>query len=80
MYMYIDVDTPYDFPNKRDCYKNITKRCLNIRKSLRFVEKETGHHCVRCTVSGDYLEIYGNQDDIEWLHSELYNNNWYRTT
>lgn len=74
-----NTTVPYEFKTKEQCMYYIKERAMNIKKSLRFVEKDTGHLCVRCPVSGDYLEIYGEQFDIDWLHRNLSKHQWYRT-
>lgn len=78
MYIFIDTTIPYEFKNKNDCYKHIVSRCFNIKKSLRFMEKDKGHLCVRCPISGDYLEIFGDDTDIEWLLNMLRTAKWLR--
>lgn len=78
MFIYIDTTVPYEFKTKEACYKHVVIRCHNIKKSLRFVEKDIGHLCVRCPISGDYLEIFGEQFEIDWLDKQLRINSWYR--
>ena len=70
---------PYEYSNKYDVLKYIESRCHKIKKSLRFVEKDNEHLTVRCPLSGDYLDITGSQEDIDWLDSELKRRQWYRT-
>lgn len=71
---------PYDYPDRHQAFKYITSRCHGIKKSLRFVEKNNEHLMVRCPLSGDYLDIVGTQEEIDWLDNELRNRNWYRIT
>lgn len=72
---------PYEY-NKFETLKYIESRCHAIKKSLRFVElnleKDSGHLCVRCPLSGDYLDIFGTKDEVEWLDKELRVRKWYR--
>ena len=70
---------PYEF-NKYDALKHIESRCHNIKKSLRLIKMDNEHLEVRCPLSGDYLEIVGSENDINWLHAELTKRQWYRTT
>lgn len=70
---------PYEYENKYDVLKYIESRCHKIKKSLRFVEKDNEHLTVRCPLSGDYLDITGSQEDIDWLDGELKRRQWYRT-
>ena len=73
-----DTYIPYEFQNKMDCLKHIESRCHNLKKSLRFVEIDNEHLTVRCPLSGDYLEIVGTTDELNWLHAELTKRRWYR--
>ena len=68
---------PYEF-NKFDTYAYIVERCYKIKKSLRFIEMDSKHLEVRCPLSGDYLTITGNEQELRWLHCELVKKEWYR--
>ena len=74
-----DTYIPYEFDNKIDTLKHVESRCHNLKKSLRFIEMDNEHLTVRCPLSGDYLEIVGSVDELNWLHAELSKRNWYRT-
>ena len=78
MYIFIDTTVPYEFAHKEDCFRHVTLRCHGIKKSLTFVEKDKEHVCVRCPLSGDYLEIFGKSTEIEWLNDMLHKYKWYR--
>lgn len=71
---------PYEYESKHDVLKYIESRCHGIKKSLRLVEKDNEHLTVRCPLSGDYLDVVGKQEELEWLNKELSKRNWYRTT
>ena len=73
-----DTYIPYEYDNKYDCLKHVESRCHNLKKSLRFIEKDNEHLTVRCPLSGDYLEILGTEAEINWLHGELTKRRWYR--
>lgn len=79
MIIFTGTYIPYEYANKYDVLKYIESRCHKIKKSLRFVEKDNEHLTVRCPLSGDYLDITGSQEDIDWLDSELKRRQWYRT-
>lgn len=72
---------PYEF-NRYEALKYIESRALGIKKSIRFIEidKESGHLILRCPLSGDYLEIAGSSEEIEWLDNELRIRQWYRVS
>ena len=75
-----DTYIPYEFTNKYDCLKHIESRCHGLKKSLRFIEMDNEHLTVRCPLSGDYLDIVGSREEIDWLNFELNKRKWYRTT
>ena len=73
-----DTYIPYEFNDRHEWLKHIESRCHNLKKSLRLIEKDSEHLTVRCPLSGDYLEILGTTEDLEWLDNELKKRNWYR--
>lgn len=79
MTIFTDTYVPYEFDNKYDCLKHIESRCHGLKKSLRFVEKDNEHLTVRCPLSGDYLDVVGTAEELEWLNVELRTRKWYRT-
>lgn len=78
MTIFNDTYVPYEFTNKQDCYKYLEARCSGIKRSLRRVEKDTEHLLVRCPVSGDYLDVTGTPDELEWLDNQCHINSLYR--
>lgn len=73
-----DTYIPYEYKDKIECLKHVESRCHNLKKSLRFVEKDSEHLTVRCPLSGDYLDILGTEEELDWLHNELRRRKWYR--
>ena len=73
-----DTFVPYEYENKRECLKHIESRCHNLKKSLRFIEIDNEHLRVRCPLSGDYLDVLGTTEEINWVHAELTRRQWYR--
>lgn len=69
---------PYEFDNKRDCLQYIEERAHGIRKSLRLVEKDNEHLCLRCPLSGDYIDVVGTSEEILWIDRQLTVRSWYR--
>lgn len=78
MTIFTDTYVPYEFDNKQECLKHVESRCHGLKKALRFIEMDNEHLTVRCPLSGDYLEIVGTEDDLNWLHSQLTIRGWYR--
>lgn len=69
---------PYEYENRRDALKYVVSRAQGLERSLRLVEKDSEHLTIRCPLSGDYLEIIGTVEDLEWLNSELKKRNLYK--
>lgn len=80
MTIYTETFIPYDYDSKYDCLRHVESRCHSLKKSLRFVEMDNEHLTVRCPLSGDYLEITGTTEELNWLHAELTKRKWYRIT
>lgn len=79
MTIFTDTFIPYEYANKYEVLKHVESRCHGLKKSLRFVEMDNEHLTVRCPLSGDYIEITGSVDELNWLHAELTKRKWYRT-
>lgn len=73
-----DTYMPYEYENKRDTLAYIESRCVNIKRSLKFIDMDNEHLIVRCPFTGDYLEIVGTPQDLAWLHNELTKRKWYK--
>lgn len=79
MTVFTDTYIPYEFEDKQQCFKHIKDRCQGLTKALRKVEKDNEHLRVRCPLSGDYLDIIGTEEDLEWLDEMLTIHKLYRT-
>lgn len=75
-----DDYTPYDYVNRYETLRYVVSRAQGLKKSIRLIEKDNEHLTIRCPLSGDYLEIVGEEDDLQWLDNELRKQNWYRPT
>ena len=73
-----DTFIPYEY-DRQGCLKYIESRCQGLKKALRLIEKDSEHITVRCPLSGDYLDILGSTDELEWLDSMLTRKLLYRT-
>lgn len=78
MTIFTDTFHPYEFEGKRDAYNYIEERCQGLKKALRYIEMDNEHLVVRCPIVGDYLEITGTAEEINWLHAELTKRELYR--
>ena len=71
---------PYEYANRYETLKYVTSRAQGLKKSLRLVEKDSEHLTIRCPLSGDYITVVGEKEDLDWLHAELTKRRWYRTS
>lgn len=78
MIIFTGTFVPYEYSDKWECLRYVESRCHSLKKSLRFIEMDNEHLTVRCPLSGDYLDIIGSTEELEWLHAELTRRNWYR--
>lgn len=78
MNIYSDAFVCAEYETKQETLKYIEFRCHKLKRSLRRVEKDSEHLLVRCPLSGDYLDIVGTPDELEWLDKELKKRDWYR--
>ena len=69
---------PYHYSSRYETLKYVIGRAQGLKKSLRLIEKDSEHLTIRCPLSGDYIEIVGDNDDLQWLHNELVKAQWYR--
>ena len=74
-----DTYIPYEF-DKLNCLKYLESRTCGLRNSLRVVEKDTEHITIRCPMSGDYLDVIGTAEELEWLDDQLQRRNLYKLT
>ena len=58
----------------------LEKKCYGIKHSLSRITKDTGHLKVRCPVSGEYIDVFGTEDELNWLDEMLERKELYRTT
>lgn len=74
-----DTYIPYEFDDKQQCFKYIESRCHGIKKALRRIEKDNEHLRIRCPLSGDYLNVIGTEEELDWLDDTLGTHELYRT-
>lgn len=80
MTIFTEDYTVYEYNNKYDCLNDIESLCHGIKKSLRLVEKDKEHLTLRCPLSGDYIDVVGIEEELEWLDNQLNVRKWYRST
>lgn len=78
MTIFTDTFIPYEYRDKEMCLRHIIDRCQGIKKSLIFVEMDNEHLLVRCPIVGDYLEITGTVEELNYIHKSLTDHRWYK--
>ena len=62
---------PQEFTNKERCLLWCKSKQLGLRHSIRLLSKERDSMMVRFPITNEIVSIYGDQDEIAWLHLEL---------
>ncbi len=79
MTIYTGTFIPYDYADRWNVLHYIESYCQHIKKSIRIVEKDKEHLCLKCPMSINCIDIHGDEEEIEWLHNKLEILRWYRT-
>lgn len=73
-----DDYAPYDFFNWREAANFLIDKCYGMKRAMKFIEKDKEHLEVRCPLTGEYLTVLGDEDDLEHIHLTLILHNLYR--
>ena len=70
---------PLEFENVADIAQYVEDMNVGIHKQVGLIERNTEHLLIRCSVSGDYLDITADtSEEIDRLHKRLMQRNLYR--
>ena len=78
MTVFNDTFRPIELKDKVSTFNYIIERSMNIRRSIRFIEKEPDHLTIRLPGCGEYLEITGTELEVTWLDEQLRKRDYYR--
>ncbi len=78
MTVFNDTFRPIELKNQMSTFNYIVERSMNIRRSIRFIEKEPDHLTIRLPGCGEYLEITGTESEVNWLDEQLRRYDYYR--
>lgn len=73
-----DDYAPYDFFNWREACNFLIDKCYGMKRAMKLIEKDKEHLEVRCPLTGEYLTVLGDSDDLEHIHTTLILQNLYR--
>jgi len=78
--MFVDLGRiiPQEFNSKEKCFNWFTQKQLKLKNSLRLLEKEKTYMKIRTPITNEVVTVYGEEDEIRWLHLELLKNNSFR--
>ena len=62
---------PQEFNSKERCLQWCQNKQLGLRNSLRLLAKEKECLIFRAPITNEVVNIYGEPDEINWLHLEL---------
>lgn len=62
---------PQEFDNKERCARWCQNKQLGIRHSIKLLTKEKDSLTIRTPITNEIVTIYGEPDEIQWLHLEL---------
>lgn len=62
---------PQEFDNKERCARWCKNKQLGLKHSIRLLAKERDSMTIRTPITNEIVTIYGEPDEIAWLHLEL---------
>lgn len=62
---------PQEFNNKQRCLLWCQNKQLGLKHSLKLLAKEKEYLMIRTPITNEIVTIYGEPDEIVWLHLEL---------
>ena len=62
---------PQEFNSKERCLQWCKDKSLGMRHSVKLLSKERECLMVRTPITNEIVNIYGEPEEIQWLHLEL---------
>ena len=62
---------PQEFDNRERCLRWCINKQLGLKHSLRLLSKEKDSLMIRTPITNENVTIYGEPEEISWLHLEL---------
>ena len=62
---------PQEFNSKERCVQWCRNKQLGLKHSLKLLSKERDCLMIRVPITNEIVSIYGEPDEIAWLHLEL---------
>ncbi len=68
---------PQEFDSKEQCLRWLQNKQLGIRRSITLLAKCNDYMTVRVPITNEHINIYGEPDEIKWLHLAMVRNQMY---
>ena len=68
---------PQEFNSKERCLQWCQNKQLGLKHSLKLLSKEKECLCFRAPITNENVFVYGEPEEIVWLHLELVKANAY---
>lgn len=62
---------PQEFDNKERCARWCRNKQLGLKHSIKLLAKDKDSLMIRTPITNEIVTIYGEPDEINWLHLEL---------
>lgn len=62
---------PQEFNDKERCLQWCRNKQLGLKHSIRLLNKEKESIMIKTPITNEIITIYGEPDEINWLHIEL---------
>lgn len=69
---------PYDFLSVDSCCSFIEDKCYNTVASLTFIKRDKEQLYLRCPLSGEFMNVYASEPDLDAVDDYLILHNLYR--
>lgn len=70
---------PQEFSNKEQCLHWLKNKQLGTRRSITLLSKNNDWLMIRVPITNENITIYGEVDEIRWLHLAMVRNQMYTT-
>ena len=70
---------PQEFADKEQCLEWLKNKQLGIKRSITLLSKDADWMVVRVPITNEIVKIYGDIDEIKWLHLAMVRNQMYTT-
>ena len=69
---------PQEFTNKEQCLQWLKDKQLGIKRSITLLGKDVDQLTLRTPITNENVRIFGEPDEIAWLHLQMVRERMYR--